>query len=121
MWMCTPWLFTVGGLYLLNLFKLDGDSGTSIGPRRMLAGLCTVLLGLYFFWGALGYQLDWISNALAPDYAAERVAGSDPWNPQGGKQAAKEKWVLVKDDLDAGLALAREQGKPAFINFTGRL
>jgi thiol:disulfide interchange protein DsbD len=110
-------IFVMGSLYILNVYRLDGDSKASIGPRRMLAGLCTLLVGLYFFWGSLGYQLDWISSALAPPYSAQRVAGVGG----GAAKNPQVTWTIVKDDIEGALARAKEEGKPVLVNFTGHL
>ena len=109
-------IFVMASLYILNLFRLDGDSGASIGPKRMLAGLCTLLLGLYFFWGSLGFQLDWVSSALAPPYSAQRVAGANFGNAE---KSSRETRAIVKDDIDGALALAKAEGKLVLVNFTG--
>ena len=98
------------------VYRLDGDSKASIGPRRMLAGLCTLLLGLYFFWGSLGYQLDWISTALAPPYSAQRIAGV---GGAAGTKGSLVTWTIVKDDIEGALARAKDEGKPVLVNFTG--
>ena len=109
-------IFVMASLYILNLFRLGGDSDASIGPKRMLAGLCTLLLGLYFFWGSLGFQLDWVSSALAPPYSAQRVAGASFGYAE---KSSRETRAIVKDDIDGALALAKAEGKLVLVNFTG--
>ncbi len=110
-------IFVMGSLYVLNVYRLDGDAKASIGPKRMLAGLCTLLLGLYFFWGSLGYQLDWITSALAPPYSAQRVAGVG----SGEATNPRVTWTIVKDDIEGALARAKAEGRPVLVNFTGHL
>lgn len=105
----------VGGLYVLGIFRMKDESGGGIGGIRLLAGLAAVSGALYFFSGAMGYRLDWITEALAPPYHAARIGAA------GGGAAPGEKaaWTIVEDDLEGGLARAREEGKLALVNFTG--
>ncbi|HVR74565.1 MAG TPA: cytochrome c biogenesis protein CcdA, partial [Planctomycetota bacterium] len=105
----------VTGLYVLGLFRMKEESGGGIGGIRLLAGLAAVTGALYFFSGAMGYRLDWISESLAPPYHAERIGAA------GGGAAPGEKaaWTIVEDDLEGGLARARDEGKLALVNFTG--
>ena len=82
----------------------------------MLFGLATVSAAFYFFLGVMGYKLDWITETLAPPYSAPRVADA---GPAGNGKDQKSEWSRVDDDLGAGLKRARDEGKRAFINFTG--
>jgi thiol:disulfide interchange protein DsbD len=107
-------IFLVGGLYLLSVFRLREEENQGIGSLRMLFGLSAVAAAFYFFFGSMGYKLDWITETLAPPYSAPRVAGA-----AGKANEQKSAWSRVDDDLEAGLERAKEEKKRAFINFTG--
>jgi thiol:disulfide interchange protein len=97
-------IFAVLGLYLLGLFRLKGEEAHGIGGVRMLFGLASIILALYFFHGSQGNRLDWLSEILTAPYSAKKE---------------KVGWTIIEDDLDAALARAKAEGKRAFINFTG--
>ena len=82
----------------------------------MLFGLAAVTAAFYFFFGSMGYKLDWITETLAPPYSAPRVAGAA--GKDNGNEP-KSAWTRVDDNLEAGLQKAKEEKKRAFINFTG--
>ena len=97
-------IFGVLGLYLLGLFRLKGEEAHGIGGTRMLFGLTSIILALYFFHGSQGNRLDWLSEVLTAPFSAKKDAVG---------------WSIVEDDLDAALARAKAEGKRALINFTG--
>ena len=97
-------IFGVLGLYLLGLFRLKGEEAHGVGGVRMLFGLTTIIIALYFFHGSQGNKLDWLSEVLTAPFSAK---------------AEKVGWTIVEDDLDAALAKAKAEGKRALINFTG--
>ncbi len=98
--------------YLLGWFRLDHDSelGAISGAR--------VVFTLIFLAGAI-----WLANGLA----GHRLGGIDAFLPPAetdigsGTQAtvasSEAPWIM--NDLSAGLAQAKAQGKPVFIDFTG--
>jgi thiol:disulfide interchange protein DsbD len=95
----------VWSLYLLGIVRLKGETAEGIGSLRMLGGLVVLTLAAYLAHGARGFRLDAVTTAFAPNYPAERVV----WDA----------WTIVEDDLEAGLARARADGKRALLNFTG--
>lgn len=105
----------LGGLYLLGLYRLREESAEGVSPTRLAIGLVSTLLGVYFLWGASGFKLDRITEALSPPYSAPRVGAAN------GAAAAEreESWTLVEDDDQATLAAAAREGKLALFNFTG--
>jgi thiol:disulfide interchange protein DsbD len=109
-------IFLVMGLYLLSVFRMKDEESRGVGGIRMLFGLGAILAAFYFFYGSLGYKLDRISETMAPPYSAPRLGAA-----QGSSGENKLAWTIVEDDLEAGLARARAEGKRALINFTGKL
>ena len=98
--------------YLLGWFRFDHDSelGAVSGTR--------VVLSLVFLVGSI-----WLANGLA----GHSLGGVDAFLPpaevdaathvQGSNVAAGSPWIL--NDLQIGLAQAKSEGKPLFIDFTG--
>jgi thiol:disulfide interchange protein len=98
--------------YLLGWFRLDHDSelGAISGAR--------VVFTLIFLAGAI-----WLANGLA----GHRLGGIDAFLPPAETDvasatqatAASPEAAWIMNDLSAGLAQAKAQGKPVFIDFTG--
>jgi thiol:disulfide interchange protein DsbD len=109
-------MLLVTGLYLLGTFRMKNESAEGIGGIRLCAGIAAIGFCFYFFHGALGSRLDWITEGLIPNYSAPRVAGAGGGE---GDRKAEAAWTIVEDDYEGGLARARAEGKLAFINFTG--
>ena len=98
--------------YLLGWFRFDHDSelGAVSGTR--------VVLSLVFLVGTI-----WLANGLA----GHSLGGVDAFLPpaevdaatqvQSSNVAAGSPWIL--NDLQIGLAQAKSEGKPLFIDFTG--
>jgi thiol:disulfide interchange protein DsbD len=105
-------IFVVTALYLFGLIRLQGESTHEISPGRMLAGLFFALFSFYCAYGAVGNSMDRFMTAIIPPYSNVSSGG-------GGKSAAADKHAIVKDDYEAALALARDQGKRLLVNFTG--
>lgn len=105
--------------YLLGVINLKGESSDGIGPGRLAWGTIFVLLATYFAFGAMGYQVDEITTAIAPPYNAERLGAAAP--AEGGSSGghAHGGHTIVEDDFDKALAVAREKGKKLLVNFTG--
>ena len=109
LWMA---IFIVAALYLFGLIRLQGESTQEISPGRMLAGLFFALFSFYCAYGAVGNRMDWIITSIIPPYSNASSGG-------GSKSAAVDRHTIVKDDYEAALALARDQGKRLLVNFTG--
>jgi thiol:disulfide interchange protein/DsbC/DsbD-like thiol-disulfide interchange protein len=108
-------IFAITAVYLFGLIRYHGESG-EIGSGRLVSGLLFALFSLYCLFGSLGNRLDFVMTAMAPPYSAGRVAA---FQSGGGPAAAANDHEIVKDDLDAAIARAKEQGKLALVNFTG--
>ena len=105
-------IFLVAALYLFGLIRLQGESAHEISPVRMLAGLFFALFALYCAYGGIGNDMDPIMTAIIPPYSSRSSVA-------GGKPASADNHIIVKDDYEGALALAREKGKLLLVNFTG--
>ncbi len=103
--------FALPGLYLLGFLRMEGiKADAPVTTGRLLAG--TLFLGF-----AIG---------LIPGMFGARMGELEPFLPAAsegsgfsaaGGGAATAKWI--KDDYAAGLAAARESGKPLLVSYTG--
>ncbi len=116
-------------MYLFGRINLKGENPDgNIGPGRMLAGVATVLGGLYCMLGVMGYRQDGlIMSALAPppNYTAGLM---DSHRSVGGGGHAESLPVgvelvdgayLVEDDYDLAYRFAKAQQLGLLLNFTG--
>lgn len=117
----------VAAMYLFGRINLKGESPDgNIGPGRMLAGTATSLGGFYCLLGAMGYQLDsFIMSAMAPPpgYTRGLVDSHSPYRlpldlPEGVEVEAGGA-IIVEDDYDLALEIARERDLGLIVNFTG--
>jgi thiol:disulfide interchange protein DsbD len=98
--------------YLLGWFRLDHDSQVDAvsGPR--------VVFSLLFLACAI-----WLANGLAGHRLGEIDAFLPPADIDNGARGQETSavpdmpWIL--NDLPAGIAAAKAQGKPVFVDFTG--
>ncbi|MDB2575713.1 hypothetical protein N9Z54_00785 [Planctomycetota bacterium] len=117
-------------MYLFGRINLKGESPDGeIGPGRLCGGLVTLIGSAYCFMGVLGYHLDeTIMSAMAPPpeysrglvetHKAEVVSGgSSQALPAGVKRQGGS--LVVVDDYDLALRVARERGLGVLVNFTG--
>ncbi len=91
------------------------EDAATISPKRMVWGVGTFLFAVYCMYGALGHSVDPIMTALAPNYSTA-IAGAG--STDGAATTAKGH-VIIKDDYDAALARAANEGKLLLVNFTG--
>ena len=109
-------IFLVCAMFLFGKIDLKGETGGAIGPGRLVAGLCFVLLGLYSFGGMLGLRLDGIMVAFVPPYSS--------WSDgigtlHGGQGTPEHERPILLDDYEGALELARAENKSVLVNFTG--
>ncbi len=117
-------------MYLFGRINLKGESPDGeIGPGRLCGGLVTLSGSAYCFTGVLGYHLDeTIMSAMAPPpsysrglvetHKAEVVSSAGSLAlPAGVKRQAGS--LVVLDDYDLALKVARERGLGVLVNFTG--
>ena len=119
-------------MYLFGRINLKGESPDGeIGPWRLCGGVATLIGSFYCFMGVQGYQLDeTIMSAMAPPpsysrglvetHRAEVVSGAaGAPAPLPAGVAREGGSLVVKDDYDLALKVARERGLGLLVNFTG--
>lgn len=112
-------LFTLG-LYLFGVVKFsDHDKGPVGWPRRVLA-IITMLLAVYLSTGIGGNPLRQLSGYLPPqeDYTTntDKICGI----PKHKDLLHLPLQLQGYFDYKEALACAKQQGKPLFIDFTGK-
>jgi thiol:disulfide interchange protein len=125
-WSC---LSLTTGLYLLGSIRLASDSGV-VGPFRMLCGATFLFFAIYFFRSADGAPLHDIFDPLVPP--PPEVSAGSPRESNGtrypsvpsvtGSPGARElpgPRVLITHAWEEGLELAKNEGLPALVDFTG--
>lgn len=95
------------GLYLWRVIRLKHDEESDkIGVARLTGGIACVAFALYLIPGLWGAPLKAVSAFLPPMYTQDFVM---------------DKEIPHSDftDYEKGMKAAKEQGKPALIDFTG--
>ncbi len=115
----TAWLAIglVTAVYLLGWIRFPHETVVeTVGALRVMFAIFFLAVSLYLFRGLFGFSLGELDAFLPPrDYGAVEVVGLNAaGNPPGRKH--EEVWL---GDLPAGLARARAEGKPVFVDFTG--
>ena len=119
-------------MYLFGRINLKGESPDGeIGPWRLCGGVATLIGSFYCFMGVQGYQLDeTIMSAMAPPPSYSRglvethrgevvSSGAGAPAPLPAGVAREGGSLVVKDDYDLALRVARERGLGLLVNFTG--
>ncbi len=102
-------LAAMGAAYLLGWIKLPKESSDiKIGLLRRGFGLATLVAGFLCLAAIEGYSLGKIGALLPPD----------PY-PYKNKEDRKQGILPWGEDFKEALTVAKESGKPVFINFTG--
>jgi thiol:disulfide interchange protein DsbD len=112
-------IFLLTGLYLLGTYSLKHESKPeSITTGRMLLAIPFLLFSFYLIPGLLGSSLGIWDAFLPPKQATDvsLVASIGITPGSGAATSADEGW---SDDYDASREVARQEGKPVFIDFTG--
>ena len=115
-------LFTLLGLYLLGVIKFpinDGDpstgSGTKISWKRIVSANISFIFVVYMITGYFGAPLEILSGWLPPKtYKIESTEGIQHSGKLQGIHGVKSYF-----DYEEALAVAKQAGKPVFIDFTG--
>lgn len=108
-------IFLAAALYLFGAIRLQGDPA-EVSAWRLTGGVATLLLAVYFLYGALGNRLDSVTTSLAPPYS-NTLAG--PVEAGAAVDSGVAGPLVVKDDYDTARAEALARGVPLLLNFTG--
>ncbi len=102
-------LFGLAGLYLLGLLRLPGiGTEEPLGLIRLLAGAAFLVFAVSLIPGMFGARLGEL-DAYVPPPSEHAVAGSSA--------SRGVRWM--KNQYQEALELARRQGKPLLVSFTG--
>jgi thiol:disulfide interchange protein DsbD len=103
-------LFTLAGLYLLGLLRLEGiEPGDHLGIGRLLAGSAFLIFALSLIPGMFGGSLGEL-EAYVP------VAENGGFGKAAGANSGP---VWMKDQYREALELAKAENKLVLVNFTG--
>ena len=119
-------------LYLLGAFRLPLDSPVqSIGVSRLFIALTFLIMGFYMLPGIFGAPVKLIAGFPPPEHYAEQRGGAfaqpNITTVVSGEQVSVQpelgehcpNGLPCFNDYEAGLAYAKEVGKPIMIDFTG--
>jgi thiol:disulfide interchange protein len=102
-------LFGLAGLYLLGLLRLPGvKPDEPLGLVRLFTGAALLVFAVSLIPGMFGGRLGEL-DAFVPPPSESSLPGA---SADGGLR-----WM--KNQYQEALALARQEGKPVFISFTG--
>ena len=99
-------IFALLGLYLLGKIRFPHDEDGRIGVTRFFLALFSIAFAIYMVPGLWGAPLKAISAFSPPMKTQDFNLYENEVKPQF-------------TDYDAGMAYARQQGKPVMIDFTG--
>ncbi|MEE9383935.1 MAG: thioredoxin family protein [Nannocystaceae bacterium] len=113
---CWVGIFLCAGFYLLRFFNLPhSDESRTVGPIRMSFAVMLISLAVFSSTGirdhkSMGGWIDgWLPPAIYP--------GQEGAVATAGGVAEHLAWL--KDDIPGGMAKARGENKPVFVDFTG--
>ncbi len=132
-------IFGLLGVYLLGKLRFKGEDPVEhIGTGRLMLAILDLAFVVYMIPGLWGAPLKGISGFIPPmetqDFNIEKIVAENHGSSSAGV-AAKGKLPADRKyadqlhvplgfeaffDLDEAKAYAREQGKPIFIDFTGK-
>ena len=102
--------------YLLGWFRFAHEMASeSIGASRVLFAVFFLSVSFYLLRGLIGFPLGELDAFLPPRGYGE-IGGIAGLLASSGRQGEEEAWL---ESYEEGLALARAEGRPMFIDFTG--
>ncbi len=132
-------IFGLLGVYLLGKLRFKGDDPVEhLGTGRLMLAILDLAFVVYMIPGLWGAPLKGISGFIPPmesqDFNIEKIVvenqpSASAGTTHAGKLPADRKYADQLHvplgfeaffDLDEAKAYAREQGKPIFIDFTGK-
>ena len=108
-------------LYILGVFRLQHDSKTEgLSAIRIIWSIVFATLGFYFLAGMFGKSLGGnLDTFIPPAEYRELMGGSATQTTNISAPTSDENKLEWLKDYDEGLRIAKETGKPLFIDFTG--
>jgi thiol:disulfide interchange protein len=106
-------------VYLLGWFRFPHETPSeAIGAFRVMSAIFFLAVTFYLFRGLFGFSLGELDAFLPPrDYGAvEASLAGAPFLAAAGHTIEEDRWY---DDYGEALSVARREGKPVFIDFTG--
>jgi thiol:disulfide interchange protein len=114
-------IFGMWALFLFGILRKAGTVNEGVSNGRMAGGMAVTLLATYFFYGALGYQVDFYTTNFIPGYSAQSVlvrGGGGEGGEKGQKRVPGEHAIVI-DDVPKAIQVARADDKLLLYNFTG--
>ena len=106
-------LFSVAGLYLLGLIRLEGiKADERVTVSRALAGIFFLVFAISLVPGLFGSPLGEL-EAYVPPPGASGTLGA------GGPGSSQSSLVWLKNQYEGAVAQAAKENKLVFVNFTG--
>ena len=110
-------------LYILGVFRLQHDSKTEgLTAIRVVWSIIFATLGFYFLTGMLGKTLGGNIDAFIPPAEYTEMVGASSITQTTNistQTSDAENNLIWLNDYNEGLRMAKEIGKPLFIDFTG--
>lgn len=106
-------VFGLWALYLFGVLRKAGTPSMGVGNGRMAGGMIVTLLATYFLFGAMGNRMDKIMTGFVPAYSNRIVMKGE----RGGPKVQGH--VIVKDDPQKAIEVAKAEDKLVLYNFTG--
>lgn len=106
-------VFGLWALYLFGVLRKAGTPSMGVGNGRMAGGMIVTLLATYFLFGAMGNRMDKIMTGFVPAYSNRIVMKGEGGGPK------VEGHVIVKDDPQKAIEVAKAEDKLVLYNFTG--
>ncbi|MEC7724160.1 MAG: hypothetical protein VYD05_01520, partial [Planctomycetota bacterium] len=106
-------VFGLWALYLFGVLRKAGTPSMGVGNGRMAGGMIVTLLATYFLFGAMGNRMDKIMTGFVPAYSNRIVMKGEGGGPK------VEGHVIVKDDAQKAIEVAKAEDKLVLYNFTG--
>lgn len=109
--------FFLAGLFILGVYALHGEERPkTITSGRLLLAMPFILFSFYLIPGLLGASLG-IWDAWLPAKQATDVSVVNSIGLSGGSNSVEDtEW---SDDFEKSVELAKSEGKPVFVDFTG--
>ncbi len=127
-------IFAMLGFYLLGKLRFKGDDPVEhIGTGRLMVAIVDLAFVVYMIPGLWGAELKGLSGFLPPmssqSFSVQKVVSEFSGNSENGLPKDRKYVELAEHtplgfetffDLEEAKAYARQQGKPVFIDFTGK-